>query len=221
MSFRVNSWLLLARKPNHKFTQKTRPKPHESVRHFAGSDELMGAFSRDFTPPSAPLNAHERNIQMKLSYLIILAAALLSACSQAQSTSNTNRTANVAAPASSANSSPAAGLQSTSSAPVEFTYTGMTADKTSAAYKIKVNTDKPIDEVHLTLKETDAHGKVVEDTIVIWANIVGSTRHPIETGKTYEDQTALDPAATKADVSLKEVTFKDGTRWSPSGFAEK
>ena len=152
---------------------------------------------------------------MKLSCLVILAAALLSACSQTQSTSNNNRAANAAAPAASATHSPAAALQSTSSAPVEFIYTGITADKANAAYKIKVNTDKPIDEVHLTLKEINANGKVVEDTTVIWSNIAGSTRRPIEGGKTYEDQTALDPAATKAEVSLKEVIFKDGTRWRP------
>jgi hypothetical protein len=98
-------------------------------------------------------------------------------------------------------------------APVEFTAIGITADKANAAYRIKVNTDKPIDEVHLTLKATDSKGKVSED-IIVWQNIVGSTRRPIESGKTYEDQSALDPATVKADVALKEVLFKDGTKWS-------
>jgi hypothetical protein len=44
--------------------------------------------------------------------------------------------------------------------------------------------------------------------------MAGSTRRPIEKGQTYDDQTALDPAATKADVSLKEVIFKDGSKWT-------
>jgi len=87
-------------------------------------------------------------------------------------------------------------------------------DKTSISYKIKVNTDKPIEEVHLALKETDAGGKVVEQTMIAWQNIVHSTQQPIEKGKTYEDQMALDPAATKAECTLKEVVFKDGTRWT-------
>jgi hypothetical protein len=30
----------------------------------------------------------------------------------------------------------------------------------------------------------------------------------------YEDQSALDPATVKADVSLKEVLFKDGSKWN-------
>ena len=31
---------------------------------------------------------------------------------------------------------------------------GISPDKTNVSYKIKVNTDKPIDEVHINLKET-------------------------------------------------------------------
>ena len=82
------------------------------------------------------------------------------------------------------------------------------------AYRIKVNTDQPIDEVHLALKEMDAKGKVVEATTIIWQNMPGSSRRPIENGKTYEDQTPLDPGVVKAECSLKEVIFKDGTRWT-------
>ena len=39
--------------------------------------------------------------------------------------------------------------------------------------KLKVNTDKPIDEVHPALKEMDSKGKVVERTDIVWQNIVG------------------------------------------------
>ena len=90
----------------------------------------------------------------------------------------------------------------------------ITADKANLAYRIKVNTDKAIDEVHLALKEMDAKGKVVEATTIVWQNMPGSSRRPIESGKTYEDQTPLDPGVVKAECSLKEVIFKDGTRWT-------
>jgi hypothetical protein len=60
----------------------------------------------------------------------------------------------------------------------------------------------------------DAKGKVVEATTIVWQNMVGSSRRPIESGKTYEDQTALNPGTVNAECSLKEVIFKDGSRWS-------
>ena len=110
-------------------------------------------------------------------------------------------------------SSSVAAPQSTNGAPVELVHSEMTPDKTNVSYSIKVNTDKPIDEVHLALKATDAKGKVETNTIV-WQNIVGSTRKPIESGKTYQDQTALDSGVSKAEVSLKEVIFKDGSSWT-------
>ena len=153
---------------------------------------------------------------MKIYAALILTVLFLSACGAKE-------------PSGAANAQPAASAQGTPSkvdnpqsdtagtkagAPVEFIYGGFTPDKESLSYKIKVNTDKPIEEVHLALKETDDSGKVVEQTTVIWQNIVRSTRRPIERGNTYEAQTVLDPGATKADCSLKEVIFEDGTRWS-------
>ena len=66
---------------------------------------------------------------------------------------------------------------------MEFIYGGITPDNENVSYKIKVNTDKPIEEVHLALKESDASGKVVEQTTVVWQNIVRSTRRPIERGQ--------------------------------------
>lgn len=150
---------------------------------------------------------------MKTYVMVILAAVLVSACGNKQPSSSTNSqpAASTQPPSKVGSSQPAA--SQTSGEPVEFIYGGITPDKTSISYKIKVNTDKAIDEVHLALKETDAGGKVVEQTTIVWQNIVHSTRQPIEKGKTYEDQTALDPGATKAECSLKEVVFKDGTRW--------
>lgn len=151
---------------------------------------------------------------MKSYVTTILAAVLVSACgSKEPSSSNTQPAASTQSP-SKIESLQTTASESTSGAPVEFIYGGMTPDKTSISYKIKVNTDKPIEEVHLALKETDAGGKVVEQTTIVWQNIVHSTQQPIEKGKTYEDQTALDPGATKAECTLKEVIFKDGTRWT-------
>ena len=151
---------------------------------------------------------------MKTYVPIILAAVLVSACGNKEpSSSNTRPAASTQSPSKTEGpQSPTS--QTTSGAPVEFFYGGITPDKANVSYKIKVNTDKPIDEVHLALKETDGKGKVVEDTTIVWQNIVGSTRRPIEKGKTYEDQTPLDPAAVKAECTLKEVVFKDGTRWT-------
>ena len=154
---------------------------------------------------------------MKIYIGLCLAAALFSACSKTQSSEPSNRQSTASpqsTPAKTQNSQSAAS-ESTSGAPVEFTFGGITPDKTSISYKIKVNTDKPIEEVHLALKETDAGGKVVEQTMIAWQNIVHSTQQPIEKGKTYEDQMTLNPSATKAECSLKEVIFKDGSRWSP------
>ena len=154
---------------------------------------------------------------MKTYIGLFLAAALFSACRNTQRSepSNTQSTASSQSTPAKTQSSQSAGSESTSGAPVEFFYGGITPDKTSISYKIKVNTDKPIEEVHLALKETDAGGKVVEQTMIAWQNIVHSTQQPIEKGKTYKDQMRLDPSAAKAECSLKEVIFKDGSRWSP------
>lgn len=121
---------------------------------------------------------------------------------------------------SSAETSRAAAPPTTGEAPVEFTYGGIAPDKTKITYTIKVNTDKPIKEVHMSLKEWDAGGKVLTETTLVWANIVHSTRQPIEQGKTYEDDSMLNPGAVKAECSLKEVIFADNTRWSATASAQ-
>ena len=150
---------------------------------------------------------------MKTYVTIILAAVLVSACgSKELSSSNTRPAASIQSP-SKVESSQTAVSQPTGGAPVEFTYGGITADKANISYKIKVNTDKPIEEVHLAFKATDAGGKVLDQTMIAWQNIVKSTRQPIEKGKTYEDTSAIDPATAKVECSLKEVVFKDGTTW--------
>ena len=153
---------------------------------------------------------------MKTYIALILAATLFSACSNKppSESGNTQSTAGTQSTPSKAENSQSTASESTSGAPVEFIYGGITPDKTSISYKIKVNTDKPIEEVHLALKETDSGGKVVEQTMIAWQNIVHSTQQPIEKCKTYEAQTPLDPGATKAECLLKEVIFQDGTRWT-------
>jgi len=98
--------------------------------------------------------------------------------------------------------------------PVEFTFGGIAPDKSKFTYKVKVNTDKPIREVHAAIKEMDATGKVLFEGDLIWKNIVHSTPQPIEQGKTYEDDSMLSPGVVKVECSFKEVIFKDNTRWS-------
>ena len=114
---------------------------------------------------------------------------------------------------STVENSQAATSPTTGEAPVEFIYGGITPNH-EIAYKIKVNTDKPIEEVHMSLKETDANGKVLFDGDLIWQNIQHSTQQPIEQGKTYEATMMMSPGAVKAECSLKEVFFKDHTQSS-------
>lgn len=92
---------------------------------------------------------------------------------------------------STVENSQAVASPSTAEAPIEFTYGGIAPDKAKIVYKIKVNTDKPIKEVHLNHKEMDASGKVLVENIIIWRNVVRSTEQPIEQGKIYEDYTML------------------------------
>jgi hypothetical protein len=97
--------------------------------------------------------------------------------------------------------------------PVEFTYLGVTPDKESIAYKIKVNSAKPISQVDLNMKYLDDKGGVVDESTYAWQNIVKSARKPIERGQTYEVKDPLPDGATRAEVTLKRVIFEDGTRW--------
>jgi hypothetical protein len=154
--------------------------------------------------------------------LLISALVLLSSCgmktetstNQSAATTNQNAAPSPAARTEKAAEAATANATANASAPVDLTVLGLSPDKTSVSYKIKVNSDKAIEEVHLAMKETDGSGKVVADTTLVWQNIVGSTRKPIESGKTYEDHSTLDADVVKAEVSLKEVVFKDGTRWT-------
>jgi hypothetical protein len=98
--------------------------------------------------------------------------------------------------------------------PVEFTYLGITPDKESISYRIKVNSAKPISQVDLSVKYMDASGNVVEETTIAWQNVVKSARKPIEKGKTYDVEGYLPQGATKAECTLKRVIFEDGTRWN-------
>ena len=147
---------------------------------------------------------------MKIHVIVIL-TLMASSCGGRQTSSATNSSAPASAMAAN---SPAAQVAQApaSGAPVELVSCALTADKLSVAYKIKINTDKAIDEVHLALK-TNAGGKP-DETTLIWQNIVGSTRRPIENGKTYEDQSPLESGVTRAECVLKEVIFKDGSNWA-------
>lgn len=153
---------------------------------------------------------------MKIYIALILAAALFSACSNELPSESSNTRSNASTqstPLKAENSQTTS--ESTSGAPVEFTWLGITSDKQNISYKIKVNTDKPISQVDLAVKETDDSGKVLMDTTMLWQNIVKSVQQPIEKGKTYDVQDYLYPGSTKAECKLKRVVFEDGTSWSP------
>jgi hypothetical protein len=99
-------------------------------------------------------------------------------------------------------------------APVEFTFLGLTDDKAQIHYTIKVDTDKPIDEVHLHVVYTNTSGKTLYDGTDIWQNIVKSTGQPIESGHTYDALDSVDAGTAKADVKLEQVVYKDLTFWN-------
>ena len=144
------------------------------------------------------------------THLIVILILMASSCGGNQTSSVTNSSA--PAGAVPANSPAAQVARASASAPVELVSCALTADKQTVAYKIKINTDKAIDEVHLALKTTV--GGKPDETTLIWQNIVGSTRRPIENGKTYEDQSPVESGVTKAECVLKEVIFKDGSNWA-------
>ena len=98
---------------------------------------------------------------MKIHIALIVAAVFLSACGGNNQRASNSKSQPAASAASSNTGSQSAASQTTTGAPVELISGGITPDKTNVSYKIKVNTDKPIDEVHLALKEMDAKGKVV------------------------------------------------------------
>jgi hypothetical protein len=148
--------------------------------------------------------------------LILLAVVILMAgCAKNESGSSNVSTNQSEATRTKTTDTKTTAVADPNSPPVEFTFLGITPDKQNIAYRFKVNTAKPIEEVHLALKEMDASGKALENTTLIWQNIVHSTQQPIESGQTYEDKSYVDPKATKVECVLKEVVFKDNTRWSP------
>jgi hypothetical protein len=128
-----------------------------------------------------------------------------------QKTTETTTTANTAAtPLPTATPTPAA---TSGERPVEVTYTGVTPDKESIGYKVKVNTAKKVTQVDLDIKYMDDAGRVVDENTYAWQNIVKSVRKPIEKGQTYEATDPVPDGATRAEVTLKRVIFEDGTRW--------
>jgi hypothetical protein len=155
---------------------------------------------------------------MKTYLTIVLATVVLSGCNNKASSTNTPSSPSPQSVSSTTESSPStssAPQTKATGAPVEFTYLGITPDKQNISYKIKVNTDKPIMQVDLAVKETDDSGKVLMDTTMLWQNIVKSVGQPIEAGKTYDVKDYLYPGATRAECKLKRVVFQDGTTWSP------
>jgi hypothetical protein len=163
---------------------------------------------------------------MKTLIVVFLLSATLASCSGESQTqvANSNAAAatptpaitpqvHVTPPVTNRNGETAPATNS-AAAPVEFTFTGVTPDKESIAYKIKVNSAKPVSQVDIAVKYLDAEGRVVSETTRAWQNIVKSKKQPIEQGKTYEVTDELEPGSTTAECQLKRVFFTDGTNWS-------
>jgi len=159
---------------------------------------------------------------MKLLVPIIIAVFLSAACAnQAQKTSTSgpaNASSTPPATAASQDAKPANAEpvvnHAMAAAPVEFTYIGITPDKESISYKIKVNTAKPIGQVDIAAKYYDDKGKMISDSTLAWQNVIKSTRQPIEEGKTYETTGYLEPGSVRVEAGLKRVVFEDGSTWS-------
>jgi hypothetical protein len=138
-------------------------------------------------------------------------AANTSTTNTQTTTTTQTETANAATPSPTATASPAT---VSGERPVEFTYLGVTPDKDSVAYKIKINSAKPVSQIDLNMKYMDDKGGVVEETTYAWQNVVKSKKNPIERGRTYEVKDPLPEGATRAEVTLKRVHFGDGTVWN-------
>jgi hypothetical protein len=96
------------------------------------------------------------------SVLLLLVVLLSAGCAAKQDTAssqNSSAPVNFAAAKSEKSAESKAATSDANARPVEFTFLGITPDKENISYRIKVNTDKPIDEVDLSLKETDAGGR--------------------------------------------------------------
>jgi hypothetical protein len=102
---------------------------------------------------------------------------------------------------------------SSGDAPVEYTFLGMDLKNSVVRYRIKVDTQRPIEEVDIATKFIGANGKV-DATTIVWQNIVGSKRQPIVSGKSYEDTSYLSPGTVRVETRLLRVVYSDGTRWT-------
>jgi hypothetical protein len=154
---------------------------------------------------------------MKRVSVLIALAMLLTGCGKQESVNNTStvvKTAETTKPETPTPASTPTPATNNAERPIEFTYLGITPDKQHIHYKIKVLTAKPISQVDLGIKYTDDDGKVLEDTTLIWQNIIKSKREPIEQEKTYDVEDYMTPGTTHAEVILKRVVFEDGTYWN-------
>ena len=126
-----------------------------------------------------------------------------------------NTTADYLRPVAGAATPPAAAPAPSAggAAPVAYTFVGIDKAANAIRYRFAVHAPKPVKEVHVAAKYVGADGKVINDTTIVWQNIVHSTRQPIENGKTYEDTSYLFPNTTRVESKLLRVIYADGTRW--------
>ena len=109
-------------------------------------------------------------------------------------------------------SSAAATADQPASAPVAVEYLGLSADSEQVRYRIRVDTDKPLEQVDVELSYTGSDGKRQSETLV-WQNIVKSRKKPIETNHAYEAESYLGPGATGVNCKLARVVYRDMTTW--------
>jgi len=99
-------------------------------------------------------------------------------------------------------------------APVELVSVGIVPDRESYVYKLKVNTDNPISEVEIGVRLYNVRGKMLDESIITWQNIVKGTRQPTGKGKIYEATHFLEPDSTKVEAEVRHIYFEDGSIWS-------
>jgi hypothetical protein len=97
---------------------------------------------------------------------------------------------------------------------VELVSVGIVPDKESYVYKLKVNTDNPISEVEIGVRLYNVSGKMLDESIITWQNIVKGTRQPTGKGKIYEATHFLEPDSTKVEAEVRHIYFEDGSIWS-------
>ena len=99
--------------------------------------------------------------------------------------------------------------------PVTVECLGLGSDKESLRYRVRVSTDRPVEQADVGLVYIGVDGKE-ERATAVWQNVVDAKRQPIERGKSYEAETRVGRGATGFRCRVLHVVFKDQTSWAPA-----